>query len=70
MGLLDWKLFSYWNLSQIPAPPAPGSNPPYSTLFVAYLGPTYTEHELTQALSRLVFLAHPAKNSLLEMLVD
>ncbi|CAK9256489.1 unnamed protein product, partial [Sphagnum jensenii] len=30
----------------------PGSNPPCSTLFVANLGPTCTEEELTQALSR------------------
>jgi hypothetical protein len=35
-----------------PPPPAPGSNPPCSTLFVANLGPTCTEEELTQLLSR------------------
>jgi len=46
---------SPWNLFQIPPPPAPGSNPPCSTLFVANLGPTCTEEELTQALSRLIF---------------
>ncbi|KAH9553264.1 hypothetical protein CY35_09G109900 [Sphagnum magellanicum] len=39
-------------LMMIPPPPAPGSNPPCSTLFVANLGPTCTEEELTQALSR------------------
>jgi hypothetical protein len=42
-------------LMMIPPPPAPGSNPPCSTLFVANLGPTCTEEELTQALSRLIF---------------
>lgn len=35
-----------------PPPPAPGSNPPCSTLFVANLGPTCTEEDLTQLLSR------------------
>ncbi|KAG0611319.1 hypothetical protein M758_7G132000 [Ceratodon purpureus] len=35
-----------------PPPPAPGSNPPCSTLFVANLGASCTEEELTQLLSR------------------
>lgn len=33
-------------------PPAPGSNPPCSTLFIANLGPSCTEEELSQLLSR------------------
>ncbi|CAM6084672.1 unnamed protein product [Calypogeia fissa] len=36
----------------IPPPPAPGSNPPCSTLFIANLGQTCTEEELTQVLAR------------------
>ncbi|OAE29837.1 hypothetical protein AXG93_1508s1080 [Marchantia polymorpha subsp. ruderalis] len=39
--------------SLIPPPPAPGSNPPCSTLFIANLGQTCTEEELIQVLSRL-----------------
>ncbi|KAG6542665.1 hypothetical protein Mapa_015900 [Marchantia paleacea] len=38
--------------SLIPPPPAPGSNPPCSTLFIANLGQTCTEEELIQVLSR------------------
>eukprot|EP00249_Psilotum_nudum_P010895 c22833_g1_i2 orf=175-1059(+) len=37
----------------VPPPPAPGSNTPCSTLFVANLGLTTTEEELTQVMSRL-----------------
>uniref|UniRef100_A0A0D6R214 RRM domain-containing protein n=1 Tax=Araucaria cunninghamii TaxID=56994 RepID=A0A0D6R214_ARACU len=33
-------------------PPGPGGNPPCSTLFIANLGPTCTEEELSQVLSR------------------
>ncbi|KAL3702511.1 hypothetical protein R1sor_020533 [Riccia sorocarpa] len=38
--------------SIMPPPPAPGSNPPCSTLFIANLGQTCTEDELVQVLSR------------------